>query len=245
MNRRSFLQYATLSPLFTTQLLANDDVYLSIEDFTTLTMINTKLKKLKRYVGFANFNLLSYEDALFYARNYTKIGSFSKSERDLIEQLFYEDPTKYGFYGSTTCVNINNKVSVNSVIKIPHTGHYLYRYKPLADYESLKQDIGSSLILTSGVRNVVKQLSLYVNKICRLNGNMTKASLSIAPPAYSYHTISDFDVGKIGWGYRNFTSDFATTEEFEKMTYLNYIGMRYKKNNKDGVRYEPWHVEVI
>ena len=74
---------------------------------------------------------------------------------------------------------------------------------------------------------------------------MTKATTSIAPPAYSYHTISDFDVGKKHWGYKNFTSRFAKTSEFQKMRQLNYIGMRYSENNKDGVRFEPWHVEVI
>ncbi|MFT7004849.1 MAG: D-alanyl-D-alanine carboxypeptidase [Sulfurimonas sp.] len=29
------------------------------------------------------------------------------------------------------------------------------------------------------------------------------------------------------------------------MMKLNYIGMRYNKNNSDGVRFEPWYVEVI
>ena len=105
--------------------------------------------------------------------------------------------------------------------------------------------MGDTLILTSGVRNVLKQLSLYTNKIVNCGGNITKATISIAPPAYSYHTISDFDVGRIGWGYKNFTNAFATTEEFNKMIKLDYISMRYKKNNSDGVRFEPWHVEVI
>ena len=117
--------------------------------------------------------------------------------------------------------------------------------KVLEDYEKLKRDIGDTLILTSGVRNVVKQLSLYVNKIYNIGGNITQASISIAPPLYSYHTISDFDVGRKGWGYKNFTADFAMTNEFQKMTKLDYIGMRYTMNNRDGVRFEPWHVEVI
>ena len=107
------------------------------------------------------------------------------------------------------------------------------------------KDVGDTLILTSGVRNVIKQLSLYINKIYRTHGNITQATYSIAPPAYSYHTISDFDVGRKGLGYLNFTAKFASTKEFEKMVKLDYIGMRYEKNNKDGVRYEPWHVEVI
>ena len=99
--------------------------------------------------------------------------------------------------------------------------------------------------MTSGIRNVVKQLSLYCNKIYNSKGNLTKASTAIAPPAYSYHTISDFDVGRRGWGYKNFTAHFARTTEFYKMRKLNYISMRYTINNKDGVRYEPWHVKVI
>jgi len=201
--------------------------------------------RVKKQVGFANFNLLSYHDTLFYARNYYKIGAFSKQEIAFIDKLFNEDPSQYGFYGTKTCFNINNKVSKKDVKKIPYTGHFVFKGKALNDYKSLKKDVGNTLILTSGVRNVMKQMSLYVNKIYNCHGNMTKASRSIAPPAYSYHTISDFDVGRKGWGYKNFTADFATTNEFSKMQKLDYIGMRYNKNNKDGVRFEPWHVEVI
>lgn len=29
------------------------------------------------------------------------------------------------------------------------------------------------------------------------------------------------------------------------MRKLTYIEMRYTINNKDGVRYEPWHIKVI
>jgi len=245
MNRRNFLTCVALTPLFTTQLLANDDVYLSVEEWALLVSVNNRLKRLKRYVGYANFNIISFNDALFYGRNYHKIGAFTKNEITFIEKLFHENPNDYGFYGVKTCTNLTNHISRKEVKKIPYTGHFLFNGKPQDDYESLKKDVGNSLILTSGVRNVVKQLSLYCNKIYHTNGNMTKATLSIAPPAYSYHTISDFDVGRKGWGYKNFTADFASTQEFNKMIKLDYIGMRYNKNNKDGVRFEPWHVEVI
>ena len=245
MNRRNFLTCVALTPLFTNQLLASNDVYLSMDEWTLLVSVNNRLKRLKRHVGYANFNLISFDDALFYGRNYHKIGTFSRKEIAFIEKLFYEDPNIYGFYGVKTCSNLANKVSRKDVKKIPRTGHFLFDGKPQEDYENLKKDVGDSLILTSGVRNTVKQLSLYCSKIYNCNGNMTKATLSIAPPAYSYHTISDFDVGRKGWGYKNFTADFASTQEFEKMMELEYIGMRYNKNNKDGVRFEPWHVEVI
>ncbi|MEA1892178.1 MAG: M15 family metallopeptidase [Campylobacterota bacterium] len=246
MNRRYFLTTLAITPLIADAIIKNTtDIYLSLEDFNTLKNLNTRLKRLRRFVGFANFNLISYRDALFYGRNYLAVGSFTKKEILLIERLFLEDPNRYGFHGEMTCQNINNTISKNDVVKIPYTGHYLFKGKPLADYKKLKSDIGDTIILTSGVRNIIKQLSLYTNKLYNCRGNITKATISIAPPAHSYHTISDFDVGLKGWGYRNFTSDFASTKEFKKMKHLDYISMRYNKNNKDGVRFEPWHVEVI
>ena len=246
MNRRNFLASLALSPIITSELMANSsDVYLSSDEFRVLTSVNGRFKRLKRYVGFANFNLISFNSALYYGRNYSKIGAFTKEEIALVDRLFSESPSDYGFYGHKTCLNLNNKIPRSDVVKIPHTGHYLFKGKPEEDYINLVKDVGDTLILTSGVRNVVKQLSLYVNKIYNTGGNMTQATNSIAPPSYSYHTISDFDVGKIGWGHKNFTADFASTNEFVKMTQLEYIGMRYTMNNRDGVRFEPWHVEVI
>jgi len=245
MNRRNFLASLALTPVFTTNLFSSEDVFLSLSDWHLLVSVNKRLKRLRSYIGYANFNLISFNDALFYGRNYSKIGSFTKEEIAFIDKLFNEDPSIYGFYGKKTCFNLNNTINKKDVIKIPHTGHFLFRGKSQSDYSALKEDIGNTIILTSGVRNVVKQMSLYTNKIYHCHGNMTMASRSIAPPAYSYHTISDFDVGRKGWGYKNFTSDFASTQEFKNMKKLSYIGMRYKKNNKDGVRYEPWHVEVI
>ncbi|MDQ7045920.1 MAG: M15 family metallopeptidase [Sulfurimonas sp.] len=246
MNRRNFLACTALTPLFANDLMANaNDIYLDRDEWALLTSVNARIKRVKKHVGFANFNLISFKDTLFYARNYSSIGAFTKKEIAFLDKLFYEDPKQYGFYGEKTCFDIKNIVKIKEVQKIPYTGHYVFKGKALEDYTKLKQDVGDTLILTSGVRNVVKQLSLYVNKIYNTRGNMTKASESIAPPAHSYHTISDFDVGRKGWGYKNFTADFASTQEFNEMMKLDYIGMRYNKNNSDGVRFEPWHVEVI
>ncbi len=121
----------------------------------------------------------------------------------------------------------------------------MFKGKTVDTYMHMKKDIGSTIILTSGVRSIVKQMKLYVDKIYRADGNLSKASNYIAPPAYSYHTIGDFDIGKKGFGYSNFTSRFALTDEFFRMRKLKYIDMRYTINNKDGVRYEPWHIKII
>jgi len=245
MNRRNFLTCMALAPAISTKLMAHDDVYLSVDEFETISSLNRRLKRLRSFVGFANFNLISYNQALYYGRNYSKISAFTPKEISMIEKLFSENPNDYGFYGERTCMNIDNQISNDEVIKVPYTGHYLFKGKSEEDYEKILSDVGDTIILTSGVRNVIKQLSLYVNKIYNCGGNMSVATTSIAPPGYSYHTISDFDVGRKGWGYKNFTADFASTDEFQRMRKLNYIGMRYNQNNRDGVRFEPWHVEVI
>ncbi len=246
MNRRNFLTCVALTPTLSSSLMADDfDVYLNPDEFMVITSLNKRLKRLKAFVGFANFNLITYNQALYYGRNYSRIGAFTLQEIGMMERLFDENPNDYGFYGERTCVDLDNSISRKDVEKIPYTGHYLYKGKAEQDYKKIIADVGDSIILTSGVRNVVKQMSLYVNKVYNCRGNMSKATTSIAPPAYSYHTISDFDVGRKGWGYKNFTADFALTNEFAKMTKLDYIGMRYTMNNRDGVRFEPWHVEVI
>jgi len=121
----------------------------------------------------------------------------------------------------------------------------LFKDKPEETYYEMKKDIGDSLTLTSGIRSIVKQTKLFLDKINKVDGNITVAAKSIAPPGFTYHAIGDFDVGKKGFGYANFTSKFATTHEFQEIQKLKYVDVRYTINNKDGVRYEPWHITTI
>lgn len=247
MTRRNFLLYSSAITVSTlnADLLYETDAYLTATEYSTLISLDTKLRKIKRYVGFGNFNLISYDDSLKIASRVSKIGAFTNEEISLIDRFFYDNPAKYGFYGERTCYNVNNKISKKDVVKIPHTGHYIFKGTATQDYARIIGDIGDTLYLTSGVRNVMKQLSLYCSKLKKLKGNITQTSRDIAPPSHSFHTIGDFDVGKMGLGSRNFTSDFAKTTEFEQMTKLDYIRIRYSPNNLDGVRFEPWHVKII
>ncbi len=69
-------------------------------------------------------------------------------------------------------------------------------------------------------------------------------SRSLVPPGYSYHAAGDFDIGVAGAGRRNFTLALARTEEYQKLIELDYVEIRYPRNNPFGVRYEPWHIKV-
>ncbi len=247
MTRRDFLLYssALTATTLNANLLYNDDIFLSALEYKSLISMNKKLTKVKHHIGYANFNLVSYSEVLKVVKHNSKIGEFNFDELSIIDRLFNENPSKYGFFGERTCYDINNKISKKDVIKIPRTGHYIFKGTPTQDYKRIIGDIGDTLYLTSGVRNVMKQLNLYSNKLIKLNGNITQASRDIAPPSYSFHSIGDFDVGKMGLGAKNFTSAFAKTQEFTKMKKLDYIEMRYTHNNSDGVRFEPWHVKII
>lgn len=247
MKRRAFIGLmagATMSAMASSEQ-DYKTVWLSDDDTPIFFSIQKKIDSIKRHVGFGNFNILSYDNMLKIAARVSKIGRFTPRELDFIEEVFYADPSRHGFYGKRTMPTLTTDIAKRDVKKIPRTGHYLFREHSNELYDRIVVDVGDSLILTSGVRGIPKQMDLYFNKIKRTKGNITLASYSLAPPAYSYHSIGDFDVGKKGWGHKNFTASFARTQEFWRLRELSYISMRYTINNKDGVRFEPWHIEII
>ena len=221
------------------------DVYLDNKYLEVFKTVQEKITHVQNHVGYGNFNIISFDEAysvLKYAKNMTK---FTKEELDFIEYIFYYEPSFHGFYGDRITSNLTSTIDVKEIEKIPYTGHYLFKGKSKETYLKLKDDIGPTIVLTSGVRSVVKQIKLFLDKLESTDANLSLASRSIAPPAFTYHSIGDFDVGKKGLGADNFTERFSYTSEFSQMKSLKYIDMRYTIDNKDGVRYEPWHVKIV
>lgn len=225
--------------------LKHPDIWLTDEQKPVFNSVMKKLDMVEHTVGYAKFNLISFDETLKIANNFPKIGAFTPAEIAYIEEVFYTDPVIYGFYGKRTVETLSNVIPEKDVIKIEGSGHYVYRGHSQELLSRLMKDIGKTLILTSGVRGVMKQMILHMDKIKSENGNITVASRSLVPPAYSYHSVGDFDVGKRGWGHQNFTANFARTEEFWNLQKLSYVSMRYTIGNGDGVRFEPWHVKIV
>ena len=221
-----------------------DDIILKGRDYRTLKRVVRRLRRLQSYIGYANFSLVSFDKALSYARNYSKIGRFTKKEIDFLESVFYTNAKNYGFFGEKVSDRLTESIKKRDILKIARTGHYVYRGDSLRMYHRIRREVGSSITLTSGVRGVVKQILLFLNKAYDAKGNLSLASRSLAPPGHSFHGVGDFDVGKKGFGYRNFTIDFANTDEFKRLEQLGFIQIRYHEKNPFGVRYEPWHVKV-
>ena len=223
----------------------SDDVYLEKEKTTVFKSALSRILRVQKTIGYANFNLVSFDDMLLYAHRFPKIGKFTKEELSLIDELFFFDANKYGFYGNKVITDLTSKINKKETTKISGSGHYLFHGEAVVKFHQLQKDVGPDLILTSGVRGIVKQLQLFLAKLDSSNGNLSMASRSLAPPGHSYHGIGDFDVGKKGFGHFNFTEKFSSTEEYKKLIDLKYIDLRYTKENQIGVRYEPWHIKVV
>lgn len=221
-----------------------DDFYLS-EEQTRLLLhpVLSKLSQAKKIIGFGFFNLVSFDDLLKIVAR-TKLGAFTRPELDFIETLFFRDAREYGFYGAKVSMQLTEQIDSSKTIKMPGTGHYLYKGRPEVLYDELKKDVGEGIVLTSGIRSVVKQLDLFLGKSAICKGNLSKASRSLAPPGYSFHGAGDFDVGKVGLGADNFTDSFANTDVYKRLTDLGYVNIRYTESNVYGVRFEPWHIKV-
>ncbi|NVM22008.1 MAG: D-alanyl-D-alanine carboxypeptidase family protein [Desulfobacterales bacterium] len=221
-----------------------DDVCLDRKKYRLLKSSVKRLKRLQRIVGHGNFYLLDFDYAIKIARNYSLVGSFSRAELEFLEMIFYEGAPLYGFFGEKPIKNLTARIRRREVAKVPNTGNYLYKGIPLETYRKIKQDVGDQVILTSGVRSVIKQFLLFLNKAYRNNGNLSLASRSLAPPGYSFHGIGDFDVGQADLGAANFTERFTSTKVYRKLVDLGYIKFRYLRDNMFGVRFEPWHIKI-
>lgn len=239
------LGYTACLDLQRTMAKEHHDIVLSRSDLKSVASLSQKLYLTRQTVGYGNFNLLDFDEMYRVGKEYSAVGAFTKAELDLFESIFYENAARYGFYGEKVFTSLTESIRKDETVKISHTGHYLYKGRAVEMYEKIRKDIGDTMILTSGVRSVVKQMDLFLRKVVRSRGNVSVASRSLAPAGYSFHGVGDFDVGKVGMGNKNFTSAFAETDEFKKLIDSGYVQIRYPRGNPFGVRYEPWHIKVV
>jgi D-alanyl-D-alanine carboxypeptidase len=222
----------------------DDDIYLSASDFQILKSALSRLKRLQRTVGHGNFYLLSFDDAVKIAHNYTRVSPFSPEELAFLEKIFYADSSIYGFLGEKPFKNLTDHIMRDRVVRDRASGNYLFKGKALETYRKIKKSLGDEVALTSGVRSVIKQFMLFLSKAYESDGNLSMASRSLAPPGYSFHGIGDFDVGQVGYGEFNFTERFTETNVFKRLVDMGFLRLRYHQDNMLGVRFEPWHIRV-
>lgn len=221
----------------------SDDISVMGKELSLLESCWLKLKQVSDQVGYGNFHVLGFDAFRKLCAQNRSIGALAADELAFIEEIFYRDAHVYGFFGERVFKDITCEIAVNDTVQLDN-GQFLYQGTPVKLYEKLSTHIGSSLVMTSGIRSVAKQLHLFMDKALVNRGNLSLASRAIAPPGYSFHGCGDFDIGRSGWGARNFTREFESTFEFKELYRLGYVKLRYPYGNRLGVRYEPWHVET-
>ncbi len=221
-----------------------DDILIDNITYNIFKSTVKRLRRLQQLVGHGNFQVLSLDQARKFGNSYSQVGEFTDEELRFMEMIFYEEAQHYGFFGKKPLKKFTKRINKKKVYKVPYTGNYLYKGVPLETFERIKQQVGEQLILTSGVRGVMKQFLLFLNKVYKADGNLSLASRSLAPPGYSFHGIGDFDVGQVGFGAANFTERFTKTEIYERLSDLGYLKLRYHEQNLLGVRFEPWHIKI-
>jgi len=245
MDRRTFL---SLTAAYSTTLAfgANEEFIPSSASLKnvspTISILLDKLNAVQKHVGYVRFNIISFDEMLKVASLCNK--PLTSGEIGFIETIFYGDPRRYGFFGERTVPLLTAKISEKDLVYIKKTGHFLLKGAATEKYTTIKSLVGKDAILTSGVRAPVKQLHLFLKKIASEGGNLRLASTSIAPPGFTFHSVGDFDIGKVGLGYGNFSEKFQETDVFKKLYNGGYITIRYTNGNPYGVRYEPWHIKV-
>lgn len=219
------------------------DVILPPPGQALLNSVMARLERLQGHIGHGHFYLLGLDEAISYARR-PAIGAFPRQELDFLENLFHFDAALYGFMDKKPLKAFTATIARSQVIKVPGMGNYIYKEGALKKWDEIRALLGDDVILTSGVRGVIKQFYLFLAKAQRNGGNMSLASRSLAPPGYSFHAVGDFDVGQRGFGVQNFMAEFTTTPVYQQLSERGYISLRYPRDNFLGVRFEPWHVKV-
>ena len=213
-----------------------EDVYLDQRDKILLNHVVSRLGRLCANIGYGNFGVVGFDQALAFARNYAVVGRFTADEIDFLEMIYSRNAGDYGFFGDKRVVALTQVIDKKEIYKVPYSGNYLFKGASLDKYREIKKDLGEDALLTSGIRGLIKQFYLYLNKVERHGGNLSLASRSLAPPGYSYHATGDFDIGQMGFGKNNFSEKFIGTPVFKKLAAQGYVEYRYRRDNMLGVR---------
>jgi len=221
-----------------------DDIHLEARLVPVMNSTTGRLRRVEEVVGYGNFHLLGFDEMLKVGQDNSYVGAFRREETEFLDMLFHRDAADYGFVDVKPLPKLTDAINTKYIEKVPESGHFLYRGRPVRMYQQIRRELGDKVILTSGIRSIVKQFLLFLDKAQRNDGNLSLASRSLAPPGYSFHSVGDFDVGQVNFGAANFTEQFTSTPVYRDLLERGYATLRYEKDNRLGVRFEPWHIKL-
>tara|TARA_B100000780_G_C20865999_1_gene344383 strand:- start:48 stop:377 length:330 start_codon:yes stop_codon:yes gene_type:complete len=91
--------------------------------------------QVESYTGHGNFNLMSLDEIIKAGKNFPKTRAFQADELNFIEEVFFANPNRYGFFGKKVSRDITDFIPKKDVAKISNSGHYLLKGESLNLYE--------------------------------------------------------------------------------------------------------------
>ncbi len=165
------------------------DIWATPEQIILIYSCYNKLTKIQSQVGYSNFNFINLPRVTYSARQQRKTGKrlggkpertlpFTKLEEQFMGQIFAIDAKAYGFYGERIIYDKNYRINPKKLISID--GHFLRQGEAYEKYIKIKKQISGKfndtnssnskldMQVTSGIRNIPKQMRLFLRKAVRL-----------------------------------------------------------------------------
>ncbi len=165
------------------------DIWATPEQMILIYSCYNKLSKVQSLVGYSNFNFTDLPTVTYSARQHRNTGKylggktertlpFTKMEEQFMDQIFALDAKTYGFYGERVIYDKNYRVNPKKLISTD--GHFLRRGEAYEKYIRIKKQVNDKLSnarsssskldmkVTSGIRNIPKQMRLFFRKAVRL-----------------------------------------------------------------------------
>ena len=185
------------------------------------------------------------------------LSSLNPAERKLIKKIQSLDISKYGkktpFYGirriPEDLVTIRGQRCKDKG-KIRHLPISFLPRKVYAAFKKMRKTIeeetGKSLLINSGYRSPAYQMLIFLGYLKKNFWNIRKTMRGVALPGYSQHGYPDkqaidFASAEI---LEKKKKDFSETKEYQwliKNAVEFGFRLSFPKNNRFGVKFEPWH----
>ncbi len=165
------------------------DIWATPEQMVLIYSCYNKLSKVQSLAGYSNFNFIDLPTVTHFAQQERNTGRrlggktertlpFTRLEEQFMDQMFALDAKAYGFYGDKVIYDKNYRINPKNLIST--NGHFLRRGEAHEKYIRIKKQVSGKLSstnssnskldmqVTSGIRNIPKQMRLFFRKAVRL-----------------------------------------------------------------------------
>lgn len=177
-----------------------DDIWATPEQMVLIYSCYNKLSKVQDLVGYTNFNFIDLPTVTHAARQQRKTGRhlgrtvertspFTRLEEQFMDRIFALNAKIYGFNGKRVIYDKNYRVNPKNLIL--ENGHFLRQGEAYEKYIRIKKQVRDNLNrtnnansrldmqVTSGIRNIPKQMRLFFRKAVRLTQVPRQGSVNL------------------------------------------------------------------